>query len=1016
MTLDEIVARLDIKSFFTKHGVIITKDKNTNCEGSCPFCRDESHFSFNRQNGKWRCWKCGESGGVSGFLQKLLGCTSQEAKKILQKEAGIIEDKIVPFQQKKTSNKAPNRSAAKEIDRPVVSRIYARVCELLPLTDIHRQQLKKKRGFTDKLIDELMFRSLGPHAAALKSKLAQEFAEEDLLESGVLVKTPGSGQVILNSQLLEDNILIPYLDAKGSKSEERSRSLDGGEGDCSDAKEGKSEERFRPLDGSGETFPDAGGSKTPAKKARLTPLDGEKHVYYIRPHKLGFEKIAPQIYCQYLLQSFSNVEHVVLTEGEFKAAALYQWRIPAIAVPGVSSFGVRHLERLVAFLREFGVKRVTVIFDNEIKDNPEYPNYKPKASDRYDTQLWSYLMAYKLNREGFDTRIGWLPDEWREKGKIDFDGALAQGRTREEILNVIARAKSPREFLEDLDEEARRIVQRKISQHFTRLNIRREFNKYVATRYRGGESYEETISNFVINIKSSFFTPDGVVRNVQFVNEYGEASDIFPLDPGEMAGVNEFKKFCFSKGNYVFEGKGEDLINIWKLEFARDSGELIYMPDKICQISDNLWLFGNLAVKKGNTYWPDNDGIVWINGKGYKAQSLQIGPRGESTENSIPALSTKPVDIVDIAHKLRQTVGGYEAYVAIGWVIAAIFNKKIFERFRCLPILFVHGKKESGKTTFMQWIMNFFGVDTEGIGLAETSQNFITRALAYYSGMGVWFDEYRNETKITQKDGFLRSAYNRQLSGKGTPTAFQARGFAVNACIAISGEELPKDSGLFTRCVPVQISEYKRDRTWFEWLNRKCGDFSGFMYHLLLNYEQYADKIIANIAELKEALSRREISDRAATNWAICAGAFDAVVLQDDDFIRWVERTCQEMKRTGEQAYMLNQFWSDVGYLVAEDEIDDRYLRVTPKGQMFIWLQGLYEKWAVHYRKKTGREPFDVMSIQKYLKDEPYFVSNSKKKSFKDGKKRAWILQLDRAPEIVNEIAEMCGISEQPDD
>lgn len=621
MTIDEIVARLDVKSFFTKHGVIITKDKNTNCEGSCPFCRDESHFSFNRQNGKWKCWKCGESGGVSGFLQKLLGCTSQEAKKILQKEAGIIEDKIVPFQQKKTSNKAPNRSAAKEIDRPIVSRIYTRVCELLPLTDIHRQQLKKKRGFTDELIDELMFRSLGPHAAALKSKLAQEFAEEDLLESGVLVKTPGSGQVIMNSQLLEDNILIPYLDAKGSKSEERSRSLDGGEGDRSDAKEGKSEERFRPLDGSGGTFPDAGGSKTPA---RPTPLDGGKHVYYIRPHKLGFEKIAPQIYCRYFLQTLPP-EHVMLTEGEFKAAALWQWRIPAIAVPGVSSFGAKHLEKLVTFFREFGVKKVTVIFDNEIKDNPEYPNYKPKASDRYDTQLWSYLMAYKLGREGFDAKVGRLPDEWRERGKIDFDGALAQGRTREEILQVVSRAKPPREFLEDLDEEARRIVQRKISQHFTRLNIRREFNRYVVTRYRGGETYEETISNFVINIKSSFFTPEGVLRNIQLVNEYGETSDTFVLEPSDMAGLNEFKKFCFAAGNYIFEGRGEDLVNTWKLEFARDSGELIIMPEKIGMVKKKMWMFGTVAVKnKNEVFRPDNTGAFWIDNKGYKPRSLTV--------------------------------------------------------------------------------------------------------------------------------------------------------------------------------------------------------------------------------------------------------------------------------------------------------------------------------------------------------------------------------------------------------
>ena len=175
-----------------------------------------------------------------------------------------------------------------------------------------------------------------------------------------------------------------------------------------------------------------------------------------------------------------------------------------------------------------------------------------------------------------------------------------------------------------MPEEARRIVQRKISTHFTRLNIRREFNRYVATRYRGQDSYEETISNFVVNIRSSFFTPEGVFRNIQLVNEYGETSDIFILEPSDMAGLNEFKKFCFAAGNYIFEGKGDDLINIWKLEFARDSGELIFMPEKIGIIKKNIWLFGNMAIVGKNMFRPDNEQVFWIDGKGYKPRSLTV--------------------------------------------------------------------------------------------------------------------------------------------------------------------------------------------------------------------------------------------------------------------------------------------------------------------------------------------------------------------------------------------------------
>ncbi len=635
-SIDEIIALLNKESFFTRYGVIIKKNSGLNCEGSCPFCRDEKHFSFNRENGLWQCYKCRESGNVVGFLKKL-GHDYRAARKIITEEVGVIEDVVPSKGQKKNQNKTSNKNAVntvKTLDKPVIYRIYARVCELLPLTDIHRQQLKAKRGFTDKTIDRLMFRSLGQHAAKLKDKLQEGFTEEDLIESGILVRV--NNQLIVNSQLLEDRVLIPYLsltatfttDGTGTVKEPGQPSGHDGKNDGPTTDSGNNGAATFTTDGTGAEMVRQSAPGQPGGPAVKNPGREVCETYYIRPHKLGFEKISPQVYCRYLLQSFPNAEHIVLTEGEFKAAALYQWRIPAVAVPGVSSFGAKHLEKLVTFLREFGVRKVTVIFDNEIKDNPEYPNYKPKASDRYDTQLWAYLMAYKLGREGFDARVGQLPDEWREKGKIDFDRALAQGRAREDILQVIARAKPPREFLEDIDEEARHIVRRKVSQHFTRLNIRRQFNRYVVTRYRDGETYEETISNFVINIKNSFFTPEGVVRNIQLVNEHGETSDTFVLEPADMAGLNEFKKFCFAAGNYIFEGRGEDLINIWKLEFTRDSGELIVMPEKIGAIRKKMWMFDTVSIRdKKDVFRPDNAGAFWIDGKGYKPRSLTVEKR-----------------------------------------------------------------------------------------------------------------------------------------------------------------------------------------------------------------------------------------------------------------------------------------------------------------------------------------------------------------------------------------------------
>lgn len=382
----------------------------------------------------------------------------------------------------------------------------------------------------------------------------------------------------------------------------------------------------------------------------------------------------------------------------------------------------------------------------------------------------------------------------------------------------------------------------------------------------------------------------------------------------------------------------------------------------------------------------------------------------------MPTLYDKYVNHLDIIDRMKESVGGYEAYVATGWAVATILSGPIFEEFKCFPILFVHGKRESGKSTFMRWVMNFFGVETEGIGLAETSQNFIARALSYYSSLGVWFDEYRNEPKVTAKDGFFRSAYNRQYAGKGTATAFQTRGFDVSGTIAISGEELPRDNGLFTRCVILQMSAYKRSRDHYDWLNQNSHMFSGLTFYTIMEWfydEQRVQAVIRAIKDLKAALIKKGISDRTAENWAICAGTFYAVIKQDNDFIHWVEKACQEIKLSSEQEHMSNQFWEDVGYLISKNELGGKHFYVGRDQKyglnsdlLYIWFPAVYTEWALHYRKKTGREPFNKVSILKNIREEPYFVDNNVLKRFGSDVRKALVINLNEATDEIREIAE----------
>lgn len=821
--------------------------------------------------------------------------------------------------------------------------IYTKFLNKAKLTQVDRETLKQKRGFSDATIDRFRFVSGGKQNWKIVNELREEYDDQVLLKVGVLEKVNENLRPC--SMLLDNRIIIPYLDESG------------------------------------------------------------ENVTLLRPHKLGLKDVPIQVYCRYLLKD--KPEHVIYTEGEFKSATGKEWKIPIISGPGISSFAGNHFDRLVDLLKEFGVKKITIIYDNEIKDNPKYKSYKEKPEDRWDTPFWACIMQYQLSKH-FDAKISQLPDEWRENGKIDFDGALAAGKTREDIIAVRDARMSKEQFIQSLPEEAQKIVKRKIASHFSRSKVHRNFNKYYIekTPPGGGDSYDKQISNFVIDIKSSFFTPDGCMRHVQFMNEFGEKSLTFVLKPSEMAGVGTFKEYCFSRGNYVWEGGGQDLVEVWKYELMRDTGDMIYMPETIGEVEPGFWLFANVAVKDGVIYQPDSDGIFWIDGKGYKPQSLHIGPKGEAIEDALPALYQGEVNIKQIAETLKESVGGYQAYIGLGWVISTIFSRVIFDKLKVFPFIFLHGKREAGKSTFMRWMMSFYGIESEGTSIAESSQNYLMRVLSYYSSMGIWFDEYRNERKITDMDGYLRSAYNRQLSGKGVKSSFGTRGYNVRGTLAISGEELPKDSGLYTRCVPLQMSANRREREHYDWMNRMSEKFSGFTFYLIKNYNKIASDLLDNIKNLKAELVEQEITDRTAENWAIFAGAYVTVVGYDQGFIDWVLEACQAVREIAENEHMLNQFWQDVVIMQSDFDITKKHLKIhNDRGKDYIalWLPPIYDMWAVRYRQKTGKEPFDSASITQYIKDELYFVEYKPLRL--DSKlRKCIIIDPDKGPEYLIEI------------
>lgn len=837
--------------------------------------------------------------------------------------------------------------------------VYSYILNKAILNDIHRQELKQKRGFTDETINQNRFFSGGKYLLEYEQELIGKFTKDELIESGVCIDS-GKGPT-LTPVLLDDRIVIPYLKADGS---------------CS----------------------------------------------LLRPHKLGLPKIPVQIYQEKNLSA--SCKSIILTEGEFKAAAACQLGFPAIAVPGISSFSKDNFPILVKMLNAHQVRQIWIIFDNEIKDDPKFQErYKEDPSARHDTTYYAYFMAKELDREGFNTRVSLLPDGWRVNGKIDIDGALAQGRTHEDLLQVINSGRTWREFAEDVSDEARAVIKRKEAKRFLRSHVRKEFGRYVASRKHGKVEVDEVISNFTIRIASTIDTPEGMIRLVQFTNEFGESVSFSYLKPEDMSS-DSFRTFCFAKGNFIWTGKQEDLMNIWKAEFLEDSGRFIVEPDHVGWLEDEkIWMFSNVAIDKtGREMRPDENGIFWLEKKGIKPVPLVRGADFET----IPSLSFQAIDLQDLKRRLMDTVGEMEAKICLGWAGAVPFMAEVFAAYECFPFLYLVGKRRMGKSTVAKWLVRMLGIDASDKMASDTTAVAMQRYMAYYSGLPMFIDEYRNVKNVTAKDGFLRSAYNRQAAGKGIKADFGVREGKVRGTLIIAGEETPNDSALMDRCVIVQIMNRNKDNNHFEWFTASKSRLSFFAYNILKNKNALRDQFLRVARDAKDYFVSCRTDDRIAVHYAMVAAGYAVVYGEDDlDFARWIAQEAKATQDITETRHAVAQFFDDLQAMAIRPEwgLGENYWRIED-GRVYLYFQGLYNLWAEDHRRRKGEPPFNDISIRQYLKDETGWLQNGI--SFRIGRSRrsCIVFDLEKAPEGLRnlvgadqDLSELAlGQSEQNDD
>jgi DNA primase len=811
------------------------------------------------------------------------------------------------------------------IDLARRAEIYQTFCDALPLSATHRRELQTRRGFTDATIDALGFRSIGDRKSIEAALRATGATDEELVASHLL--SQGREAIYPNSQLTKKRgILIPYL-----------------------TKDGK--------------------------------------ISKLRVHKNNFYKDPIKPYCAFIAFAHEP-DPLIITEGEFKAAALHQLGYAALAVPGISSFAGDHFDELAEAIERIRPKRVIVCFDREIKNDPALEGFKADYRKRWDTEVYTWYMAHKI---GLNAYVAQLPLEWMVDGKVDFDQALAAGRGRADFDALFKKAKTPVQFLDSLEGEASTVVLREARKRLRGerpSGLREQHNPALGYAYywhehdeRKNETKVTRVSDFVFKLNSVVHTDEnGKERIVQLVDTYGEPGPPTPLLARDLSSIQAFKQWVLANGECTWFGGSKALDSLCEHLNMQGDGSIIRRTAITGEVEDNLWLFQNGVIADGHYIEPSsNDGVAWFGRRGFELEVESAQPRllRENPE-AARMLGPQHAELLELLRKNQR--GRLSGWLGLGWCLATLFRRVLFNRFKFFPLLYCMGQKGSGKTTFARWMMNgVFGINTLGKPMLSTEKSQY-RLLAKRSSLPAWFDEFRETRDLQRHITAFCSIYNGQGYGRARRTGgLETDEVPVRGSLMLSGVVPPKDDQLQSRCIYLTFAEALRDNkgATFDELNLRIEEFNDFLISALLRYDELADQVVEGTKAAADAFKGETGDARMATNYAMAVSAFHAVCGDIVDSSELLDFAREAMAGTGARLaaeHPLADFWEAVSAMASKGYVDKHHIGCDDE-TVYVWLPGLFHAFERDYRGRRGMDvPFRARDIRDWLGQQEYWM------------------------------------------
>lgn len=375
----------------------------------------------------------------------------------------------------------------------------------------------------------------------------------------------------------------------------------------------------------------------------------------------------------------------------------------------------------------------------------------------------------------------------------------------------------------------------------------------------------------------------------------------------------------------------------------------------------NIWVFDEVGIDSRGEIIPYDGNIngYMLDSKGYctPKDSIPSGMYVNKIHMPVPAEISKE-EVEDLLRLLEINQGSKIAWVLLGWIGACFIKDIIQEKGWGMPIAYVTGNAQSGKTTLATWLLRTAGYMTASAYGTKSSVVGINLISTVYRNLPIWFDDIRNLGEEGIWNTLILGFYENAATVKGNKDGGLASQKPFESGLLITSEFFIKSPAAASRCIRLEADDTIQDRTLYTEVASKTERLLPYIgINGIIRRQRGALDVKEELDKARTLLVGKGLKERYAQSYAVVLVGFKLLFghLFDDnsdiykELKDYIITTTAEVELEDESNNyamgLLKDFAGMVNDPVYKNQFKSGEQWVVRDNKLIIFTDTLYETW-----------------------------------------------------------------------